>query len=78
MTKLLVYCQSKDFNQDIVQKRYQIIYDDMAQLKWYDEIYLDQALEFSDLIFTNNLDKIYFLKQYLKSFATEQPNLTKK
>ncbi len=78
LTKLLVYCQSKDFNQDIVQKRYQIIYDDMAQLKWYDEIYLDQALEFSDLIFTNNLDKIYFLKQYLKSFATEQPTLTKK
>ena len=34
----------------------------------YDEIFLDQALEFADLIFTNNLDKIYFLKQYLKGF----------
>ena len=27
-------------------------------------IYLEQAIELSDMIFDNNLDKIYFLKQY--------------
>ena len=34
----------------------------------YNEIQLQNALEFVDLIFDNNLDKIYFLKQYLKDF----------
>lgn len=34
----------------------------------YDEIVLKDALEFVDLVFDNNLDKIYFLRQYLKSF----------
>jgi len=34
----------------------------------YSEIFLDQALELSDMIFDTNLDKIYFLRQYLKSY----------
>lgn len=34
----------------------------------YDEIVLKDALEFVDLIFDNNLDKSYFLRQYLKNF----------
>lgn len=32
----------------------------------YANVYLDLALELSDLIFDNNLDKLCFLKQYLK------------
>ena len=56
------------------------------ELKWYDEIYLEQALELCDMLFTNNLDKVYFLKQYLKSFQVleknydyaKAPQLTKK
>ena len=32
------------------------------------DIYLDEALELCDLIFNNNFDKVYFLRQYLKSF----------
>ena len=31
-------------------------------------ICIEDALEFADLIFDNNLDKIYFLKQYFKNF----------
>lgn len=31
-------------------------------------IYLEDALEFADLVFDNNLDKLYFLKQYFKNF----------
>ena len=34
----------------------------------YNEIHLQDALEFADMIFDNNLDKIYFLRQYFKSF----------
>jgi len=34
----------------------------------YNEICLKQVLEFVDLIFDNNLDKVYFLRQYLKNF----------
>lgn len=39
---------------------------------WIDDIYLYEALELSDLIFNNNFDKIYFLRQYLKSFETNR------
>lgn len=34
----------------------------------YDSIHMQDALEFVDLVFDNNLDKIYFLRQYLKDF----------
>lgn len=34
----------------------------------YNNVCLQNALEFVDLIFNNNLDKIYFLRQYLKDF----------
>lgn len=48
----------------------------------YSEINLKDALEFVDLIFDNTLDKIYFLRQYLKdfqdSFGTKPANFAKK
>ena len=34
----------------------------------YNIVDLQNALEFVDMIFDNNLDKIYFLKQYIKGF----------
>lgn len=34
----------------------------------YNEICLEDALNFVDLVFTTNIDKIYFLRQYFKSF----------
>lgn len=34
----------------------------------YNEVLLKDALEFCDINFDNNLDKAYFLKQYLKDF----------
>lgn len=38
------------------------------------DINLLDSLEFCDLIFDNNLDKIYFLKQYLKGFEVIKNN----
>lgn len=34
----------------------------------YNEICLEQVLEFVDFVFDNNLDKAYFLRQYFKNF----------
>lgn len=39
----------------------------------YQRIDLPKALEFADLIFNNNLDKINFLRQYLKSYEEILP-----
>lgn len=36
--------------------------------QFYNIVCLKDALEFVDLVFDNNLDKIYFLRQYLKDF----------
>lgn len=66
--KLLSYCKSERFNDDIIDRRRNINKDRYNDLYWYREIYIEQALEFVDMIFDNNLDKIYFLKQYLKGF----------
>ena len=66
--KLLLYSSNPLFDDDILEKRRRINKDKFYGLKWYDEIYLEQALELCDMIFDNNLDKIYFLRQYLKSF----------
>ena len=66
--KLLNYVKSPNYNNDIIEKRKNIYKDKYTDLYWYSEIYLEQSLELCDMIFTNNLDKIYFLKQYIKDF----------
>lgn len=71
--KFLKYCRKlSNFNNDIIEARQQTNLNKYNSLDWYDEIYLEQALELSDLLFNNNLDKIYFLRQYLKSFEIIQ------
>lgn len=63
--KLLMYASSKDFNEKIVNRR--IMINRQKEYSSYNDIFLEEALEFCDLIFDNNLDKIYFLRQYLKN-----------
>lgn len=65
---LLLYCKSDKFNEDILDRRYLLVKDNFSNLDSYSKIYLEQAIELCDMIFSNNLDKIYFLRQYLKSF----------
>lgn len=53
-----------------VKERKDISISDMffyTNLSKYSYVYIEQAMELADLIFTNNLDKIYFLRQYIKS-----------
>jgi len=68
LVNFLIYSKNTSFNDDLVEQRHKLNLDKFAGLKWYDEIYLEQALELCDMIFTNNFDKVYFLRQYLKSF----------
>ena len=44
-------------------------YDAKKENISYKEVVLRKALEFVDLTFDNNLDKMYFLRQYIKGFA---------
>lgn len=67
-TKLLKYCSSNNFDDDIVQKRHKIRCAQYPKIEYYNSIYLDDAIELCDMIFDNNLDKINFLRQYTKSF----------
>ena len=73
----LLYCQNPNFNHDIIDKRKTINKNKYSTLEWYQEIYLIQALELCDMIFTTNLDKLYFLRQYLKSFDIGTKELEK-
>ncbi len=72
---LLLYSRSKLYNNGIIDSRMATPID--RTLSAYNEIYLEQALEFCDMIFHNNLDKIYFLKQYIKSFEVGNRPLVK-
>lgn len=66
--KLLNYAKSPRFNHDIIDARISKNSEIDINFIEYQNIFLDQALELCDLIFDNNLDKIYFLRQYLKSY----------
>lgn len=44
--------------------------DELGKLSRYNLISIDEALELADLIFDTNLDKINFLRQYMKEFET--------
>lgn len=76
---LLKYSKSNSFNDDILEKRCLLNLDKFTSIESYDEIYLDQVFELCDMIFNNNLDKLYFLKQYLKSFmvSNDKENFSK-
>ena len=64
--KLLEYCKSPKYNSNIIETRHEERAKIYSNLDNYNVLYLKDAIELSDLIFTNNLDKIYFLKQYIK------------
>lgn len=65
---LLKYCCSTYYDGDIIEKRSSEVKDINGDILMYNEIYLEQTLEFCDMIFTSNIDKIYFLRQYLKAY----------
>ncbi|MBE6140707.1 MAG: hypothetical protein E7172_04135 [Firmicutes bacterium] len=75
--KILNYSKSNNYNFDLIKNRLKTNANLLKNIEFFDYIYLKQALEFSDLIFDNNLDKVYFLKQYLKDFKIEESYYTR-
>lgn len=79
LIKLLEYAKSSNFNEEIIQRRLKLIISNEipSNLRKYSYIYMDEALELADLIFDTNLDKIYFLRQYIKSGEVTTKPFTK-
>lgn len=79
LVKLMLYCRSDSFNEEIInRRRIQIINDEIpSNISKYSRIYIDQAIELCDMIFDNNLDKVYFLRQYVKSGEVSSRPLVK-
>lgn len=68
-SKMLISSKEKVMNMDFLdyklEKEYISYFHDRYM---YNEVNLKNALEFVDLVFDNNLDKVYFLRQYIKDF----------
>ena len=77
LINILNYSKSSNFDDDTINKRREINQDKYSELGWYNQIYLVQALELADMLFDSNLDKVYFLRQYLKSFQIGESVLDK-
>lgn len=71
-TKFLLYAASDEYDKDLISKRLKKNYRNNIPYELYNEVFLQEALELADLIFDNNLDKLYFLRQYLKDY--QKPN----
>lgn len=65
-SRLLLYCASANFDLDFID--YKLGYYSKMDYNFpsYNKVELSEALELADLIFSNNLDKLCFLRQYLK------------
>lgn len=79
LVKLLEYAKNDNFDEETIIKRLKGVIQDgiPSNLDKYARIYIDEALELADLIFTNNLDKVYFLRQYVKSGEVSTKPLVK-
>lgn len=68
--KLILKAKSDKLDIDLINYKLENeVVDSEKQFYMYNEIRLKAVLEFVDLVFNNNLDKVYFLKQYLKGFS---------
>ena len=68
-TKLLLAIKNNIVDMDLVRHKIKNEFiDNLNDKNLYNKIYVDDALEFVDMIFDNNLDKVYFLRQYFKNF----------
>lgn len=65
---LLKYSKSVSFNHKIVENRINKNREKFCNLDFYGKIDYESSIELADLIFDNNLDKLYFLRQYFKDF----------
>ena len=68
-TKMLDTCGRGDIDENFLDNKIKNEFVPYKENKYlYGCINFKNVLEFVDIIFDNNLDKIYFLRQYLKNF----------
>lgn len=72
---ILEYCKSNTYNDEMINRRKCLNKDIVYNLAYYNEIDINMALEFADLIFTSNIDKLYFLRQYIKNSPRDDNNI---
>lgn len=78
--KMVRVCKMGVINEDFLNYKLKYHYNSHVE-KFCNTICLKDALEFADLVFDNNLDKIYFLRQYFKDFSEtygEKPRMAQK
>lgn len=69
-TKMLMVCKNNLIDDDYINSLY-LKYKDVKYTYFdYNQINLDLVFDFVDIIFDNNLDKVYFLRQYFKDSNT--------
>ena len=69
VSKMLVSSKDKVLDEEFLDYKLEHEYFPYLENDYlYDVVNLKNVLEFVDLVFDNNLDKIYFLRQYLKNF----------
>lgn len=67
--KMLVASRDKVMDEEFLDYKLKHEYLPYSENEYmYNDVSLKNVLEFVDLVFDNNLDKIYFLRQYLKDF----------
>lgn len=78
LVKLLEYAKRDDFDHKKIDNRLKEIRERNipSNLIKYSQVHINDAFEFADLIFTNNLDKVYFLRQYFKDMKVNSIPLT--
>lgn len=86
LVKLMLYSKSDKFNFELIDRKISymkmvakdsVTRDTFFDFNKYSRIYTDQAIELVDLIFDNNEDKIYFLRQYIKSYDVSSKPLVR-
>ncbi len=65
--KMLVACKEKRIDKEFLISKLKSRSYDYYSLSSFELFNVQNALEFSDMVFDNNLDKMYFLRQFLKN-----------
>lgn len=76
-SKLILSSKSPTFDREFLEYKLENERVSSNNIIMYNVVCLKNALEFVDLIFDNNLDKAYFLKQYLKGFKDKYSSSNK-
>lgn len=66
--KFILKTLNNTWDLDYINQTFSNLKESDFNTLYYQEIILKKALEFVDLIFDNDLDKFYFLRQYIKNY----------